>query len=480
VDRAGQTAQLEIHELLMRRVAHTFTGPGVGLLWLLLLCGGCVTRTYLVATPYVCLGEDARTRFQALPPDQQRPEMEVLYAADRGTVEMTPSGPKYGSERAGDLCFGAAVVEFSPHLSWAQLVEETTSKKRRHRRRLDVKSTVEYGRLALSLKRMDVVDGRYRLPPDALDEIVAARRQLHQVLHQRLAASKSKSVYIFVHGFNNSFEDSIFRVAQLWHFMGRQGVPIAYSWPAGRGGLFGYAYDRESGEFTVFHLKRFIVEVASCPDVERIHLLAHSRGTDVAISALRELNIEFKALGRETRTQLKLHDVMLAAPDVDADVFEQRFAIEDLHLAANRTTVYLSPTDLALTASSWLFGDRDRLGNLSAKEFTPDARKKLAKLKRFDLIECDVSGYSTSHDYAFAHPAVVSDVLLLLGESRAPGAENGRPLDTPYDGMYRITNDYLRPQKQARHSHQRRESDEMNQRRPATAESGSEAVQPSP
>ena len=45
------------------------------------------------------------------------------------------------------------------------------------------------------------------------------------------------------------------------------------------------AHDRESGEFTVYHLKQCLRAVAACPDVERVHLIAHSRGTDVTISA---------------------------------------------------------------------------------------------------------------------------------------------------------------------------------------------------
>jgi esterase/lipase superfamily enzyme len=155
-------------------------------------------------------------------------------------------------------------------------------------------------------------------------------------------------------------------------------VPIVYTWPAGYGGLKGYAYDRESGEFTVFHLKQFIEALAACPEVERIHLIAHSRGTDVLITALREINIEMRAKNLRTHEQLKLENLVLAAPDMDDDVFEQRFAIEDLHLAANRTTIYLSQTDIALAFSRWLFGGGSRLGNLTPQKLTPDAKKKLS------------------------------------------------------------------------------------------------------
>ena len=41
-------------------------------------------------------------------------------------------------------------------------------------------------------------------------------------------------------------------IAELWHFLGRQGVPILYTWPAGFGGLRGYTRDRESGSSPSF------------------------------------------------------------------------------------------------------------------------------------------------------------------------------------------------------------------------------------
>jgi esterase/lipase superfamily enzyme len=259
-----------------------------------------------------------------------------------------------------------------------------------------------------------------------------------------LKYAPKKDVFLYVHGFNNTFEDAVFRLGMMWHMSGRAGVPIAYTWPAGRGGLTGYAYDRESGEFTIFHLKKFIKAVAASPDVERIHLIAHSRGTDVVCTALRELNIEIRSKNLRTQEQLKLENLVLAAPDMDADVFEQRFAIEDLHLVARRTTVYLSSTDVALALSDWLFDSKARMGNLTTEKFTEDAKKKLSQLKNFWFIDCKVKGYSSSHDYAFAHPAVLSDLILLLRDDKDPGAENGRPMKQRFTSVWEIDNDYLR------------------------------------
>ena len=102
-----------------------------------------------------------------------------------------------------------------------------------------------------------------------------------------------------------------------------------YTWPAGRSGLLkGYTYDRESGEFTIYHLKQFIRILASTPALARIHMIAHSRGTDIAASALRELFIEAKAAGIDPQKKFKIANLVLVAPDLDLDVVIQRFGAE--------------------------------------------------------------------------------------------------------------------------------------------------------
>lgn len=408
-----------------------------------LVAVGCSSRTYLIATPTICIGPAGRESFERIPEDLRTGEMRILYAADRDIVKRTALGVQYGSGRSGQLSIGVATVGFDPAIEWNALVEQCTTEKRRGPRiAMQVQKTEEFGVLAVPLKDMEVREGRYRLAPASLQLIHDSRAKLHEEMRERLAHSPRKDAYIFVHGFNNTFDDAIFRLAMIWHMAGRPGVPIAYTWPAGRGGITGYAYDRESGEFTVFHLKKFIEAVAACPEVERIHLIAHSRGTDVVCTALRELNIEIRAKNLRTQEQLKLANLVLAAPDLDGDVFEQRFAIEDLHLAAHRTTVYLSRADLALAISKWLFGGGGRVGNLTPDKLSPDARQKMSQLKGFFMIDCNVSGFSGSHDYAFAHPAVLSDMILLLRDNRDPGESNGRPLKQTYEGVWEINNDY--------------------------------------
>ena len=71
-------------------------------------------------------------------------------------------------------------------------------------------------------------------------------------------------------------------------------------------------------------------------------------GREITISALRELHAGYQATGVSTQQALKLENLVLAAPDLDEDVFMQRFVAENLAKAARRTTIYVSDRDMAI------------------------------------------------------------------------------------------------------------------------------------
>jgi esterase/lipase superfamily enzyme len=111
-------------------------------------------------------------------------------------------------------------------------------------------------------------------------------------------------------------------MGELCHFLGRDFVCGIFSWPAGghRGILFGYDVDRESAEYAVEDLVKMIRIVGQTPGVERIHLIAHSRGTDTVASALAELSVEAYTLQSSPDREFHIGNVVLVAPDLDGDV----------------------------------------------------------------------------------------------------------------------------------------------------------------
>ncbi|MCS7045362.1 MAG: alpha/beta hydrolase, partial [Gemmataceae bacterium] len=382
----------------------------------LVALAGC--HRYLVETPNLLRRAEWRAAIDAAPAAHRTPDIEVLYATDRAIEATDASGPKYGYRRTKWLAFGTAVVGLEPRPTWEQLRDDSFTPRRKQAYKLRLAQVREEGRFGFVVDCLRPGDSGLEVDPKAYDDFQREIARFHALLRERLERSPQKDVYIFIHGFNTSFDNAVFRPAEVWHFLGRVGVPVAYTWPAGFSGLRGYAYDRESGEFTIFHLKNFIRTVALCPDVHRIHLIAHSRGTDVTITALRELHIEYQAKGEDTKTALKIENLVLAAPDLDEDVFMQRFAAENLLAAAARTTIYASRRDRAIEAADYLFASRRRLGALGVSDFSPALREMLARLPNLQFIECNIKAPSilASHDYVFSNAAALSDLILVLRE----------------------------------------------------------------
>src|SRR3954467_11087223 len=102
--------------------------------------------------------------------------------------------------------------------------------------------------------------------------------------------------------------------------------------------------------------------IASCPDVQKINIISHSRGTDITVNALRELHMEIHGSGRSTREVLKLGTLVMAAPDIDLDVVIQKFITVRLGSVPERFAMYVCSHDKALGISTWLFGSLGRAG----------------------------------------------------------------------------------------------------------------------
>ena len=107
-------------------------------------------------------------------------------------------------------------------------------------------------------------------------------------MRQRVGQSSRKEAFVFVHGYNVTFDDAARRTAQIAYDLGFEGAPAFFSWPS-QGGLFGYTVDETNVLWTVPHLKQFLIELHRSSGAENIHLIAHSMGNRAITSALKEL-----------------------------------------------------------------------------------------------------------------------------------------------------------------------------------------------
>lgn len=421
----------------------------------LVVVAGCSQPSKLMPTPNLYASGEMDP-FADVPPELRTNKVDVLYVTDRAPTQKTKDAmPTYGFGRSRSVAFGLSRVQFGEGTTWEELVNASRSSSRRVDLTMSVIYTEEVGRFPPTPRNLMPATTRAAATEDAEEESMEDR--FRQVLADEMARTPVKEVYLFVHGYANDFDGSVETIGGLWHFFGRQGVPIAYSWPAGSGGLIrGYTYDRESSEFTVYHLKQTLRLIASCPEVKKVNILAHSRGTDVASTALRELNLEIGGGGggnghdrggpARTREELKLGTVILAAPDMDVDVVIQRLVTARLGQLPERFAMYICKGDQALGISNWLFSGGGRLGKLSSGIFTPQELEALRRPNSAQIIDARVSKPGEyGHSYFHANPAVSSDVILVMRYHQPPG--QNRPLRVDPKGFWYVDDNYPGPPK---------------------------------
>ncbi len=173
-------------------------------------------------------------------------------------------------------------------------------------------------------------------------------------LRATLSRSTDRHLLVFVHGYNVDFSEAVRRTAQLSVDIPVDGAAVAWSW-ASSGTLAGYGRDEEQVLATIPHLSAFLDDLARDPGAERIHVLAHSMGNRAVTGALLTL--------AQQASPPKLSTVLLAAPDIDAEVFRSQIAPAIVPLA-ERTALYASSGDRALDASQALAGGRPRAGDV--------------------------------------------------------------------------------------------------------------------
>jgi esterase/lipase superfamily enzyme len=236
-----------------------FTG-GTSTLGLLLAVGllaGC-PGPHLMPTPNVYV-QAQLTPFADVAPPLRTNTVDVLYATDRKPVPRDDGTLAYGYGRSFSLAVGSCVVEIGQDVAWDILVQQSQQAERTQPLPMRIRAMTEQVRLPATPMPVVLHNGLPTVAPAVQEAYEHAAEQVRQDLRQRLTLTSRKVAYVYVHGYNDTFEDGALVIAELWHFLGRQGVPILYTWPAGSGsGLRGYEHDRESGEFTLFHLKQFL------------------------------------------------------------------------------------------------------------------------------------------------------------------------------------------------------------------------------
>ncbi|MDO3559804.1 alpha/beta hydrolase, partial [Ralstonia pseudosolanacearum] len=167
-------------------------------------------------------------------------------------------------------------------------------------------------------------------------------------LRSEIQISSNKSMLVFVHGYNVSFADAARRTAQMTYDLAFPGVAVFFSWPS-QNQLLAYTLDEQSIEWAQPHLEHFLRELLNNSSADNIYLIAHSMGNRALTKTLVSL------AGSDPQAVQRIKEVILAAPDVDADVFVDQIAPGLAKLGAP-VTLYASSSDRALMMSKKVHG----------------------------------------------------------------------------------------------------------------------------
>jgi esterase/lipase superfamily enzyme len=229
-------------------------------------------------------------------------------------------------------------------------------------------------------------------------------------LRDVVADSAQKQAFVFIHGFNTSFEDAARRTAQIHHDLAFDGAPIFYSWPSEASNApLAYARDTNAADRTVPRLQEFLMAVADRTGAEKIHLIAHSMGNRALVDALDEIAEQLARDGREA----PFNQIILSAPDIDQDVFLN--VASQILPTATRVSLYASSNDQAMRLSRD-FNGAPRAGDASAGVVVVEG------VNTIDATAVRTELFDLGHDYYAGEDSILADIAFLMATNADPGA----------------------------------------------------------
>jgi esterase/lipase superfamily enzyme len=236
--------------------------------------------------------------------------------------------------------------------------------------------------------------------------------------------TRRSRVVVFVHGFNNRFDDTVYRFAQIVHDAKAPVIPVLFAWPSrGQAALRAYTYDKESATFSRDAFDDLLDDLSRHRSVTEVNVLAHSMGNWIALEALRSRSMRAKQGGDKLKT------VMLVAPDVDVDVFQAQ--LRKMGPATPQLALFVSRDDKALGMSEFISGGVPRLG-----EIDPEQEPYRSDLERARIDVFDVTTMRSTHAVNPGDTGAEGDQrehVEVARDQRLPSAPKERPPSPEHD-----------------------------------------------
>ena len=309
-------------------------------------------------------------------------EVVTYYATNRKPTGKVEPASAYGPETEIALNYGRAVVSIPPTHTPGNLELPSLWKLER-----DADPSKHFVLKSIAPLRGD-----------------AARAEMAD----KLQAMGSRSLLLFVHGYNTSFSEAALRTAQMAHDLRFPGMAFFFSWPSA-GQILSYWQDEETALISEGVFETLLEELSQLP-VTDIYVVAHSMGSRIVTSALRT------RVDKKRDTQ-KLRELLLAAPDINAELFSKVIAPKLAEMQGMRTTVYASSGDLALKASKIVHGFR-RVGDTVGEIFIYPG------FETIDASNASTMARAYGHSYLMDSSSVLRDIQAIV-ERKIAASQRG-------------------------------------------------------
>ncbi len=278
---------------------------------------GCGPTKPQIATPEVHY-------FDLYPKDEDGLiQVNTFFATDRGLSDTSKAPLLFGSER-GTLTYGTCRISLPPD----------------HRIGvLESPSSMRFWEGMNSQKHVMVQE-----------TLVSNNDSLFFAdIARYVKTSPQRRLFMFIHGYNVSFEDAARRAGQFAYDLDFTGAAVFYSWPS-QASISAYTVDETNIQWTQSNFKRFLQDLMIYSKADQIFLMAHSMGNRALTQVLASL-----ATSKQQEALSNIKEIVFIAPDVDAQVMKNNL-IPEINQSGVPITLYVSSQDRALLASKKVHG----------------------------------------------------------------------------------------------------------------------------
>ena len=359
---------------------------GAGLVVLVLLgLGGWVYYTIYMTSDFALRHAEAFL-FRRMTVAQLAEQGTYRYFFVTNRLQEVDDGPieeRFGREREGSLKFGSFDTKIQPTLGLGMLLN----------------STEWFQNEEITIQEIQKLE-----EGEFVERLTGLVRE-----------SPHRSLLVIVHGYKEAFPSAMRKTAFFGHVLDVNSPVLLFDWPGNQGAsLSGYRRAREMAEASGADLARTLELIVRRVRPDRLWLVANSMGAQVVADA-------FSALYREVDfadVDTEIEDVVLTAPDVDHEEFDEQFK-KEISAIADNLTVYVSSNDRALVLSRLVNRARRR----GESTLTPNQLQEAVRVAELVDAESDrvtlvdvtpVNRTRNFHNFSLETPEFFDDLFLRL------------------------------------------------------------------